>query len=314
MVERDEKKETCSSNCRWFGRYIYHGFRDFFRFHRHEEVEMRPVDYASWIQLFMAKFLLEVCGSAGAIWGCSDIFGWRTAETNEVWRILSLVVFGIFLLRFWWHSKHYLEHDREFPPIKFKHRRLHKLPFLQIFSASLVLEVLGAAGAVWGPAEAMTWRTPDNRLEWQIVSGVVGIVFLMRWVVNIMTYCLCLKSFMEKRPLLGQFLGWVEVLGSRFLLVVCGAVGACWGFTEIVTLRTPETNHLWRPISYSVGLLFIIRWILQTFEYATEGWDKEDLPPPDESSRQLKTSDSPSVVEDLELTNTPQSPTDESLP
>ncbi|CAB9504898.1 expressed unknown protein [Seminavis robusta] len=311
----DDKPNSLSANARWLRAYLYHGFRDCFRIHRKEHTHLKPFDYLGYVQLFLAKFLLEVCGAGGAIWGSSEILGFHSASgssaaAKEAWRIVSLIVCGIFLVRFWWHAKHYLEHDREFPPIKFKHRRLHKLPFVQIFSAKMVLEVLGAAGAIWGPSDALTLRTADNRRLWQVASGLVGIVFWMRWIWHIMAYCLCCRTRRrgdvdEDAHLhwsLFSIVGWiVEVVLVRFVLVVCGAIGAVWGFAEIVTLRTPENSDQWRPICWGVGVIFLIRWILQTFAYATGGWE-EEMPPPDESSRDLK-----AVMdeEDPELADTP---------
>lgn len=45
------------------------------------------------------------------------------------------------------------------------------------------------------------------------------------------------------------------------------AVGAVWGFSEIVTLRTPETNKIWSPISIAVGVVFSIRWFLHLIKF-----------------------------------------------
>jgi hypothetical protein len=292
------------ANLRWFRQYCYTGFHDCFRFHRPEHLQAEPIDYAAFGQVFMAKLLLEVCGAAGAIWGSSEIFTLRNAETNAAWRIVSLVVFGMFLIRFWWHSKHFLEHQREFPPIKLRHRRLHKVPFSQIFSAKLVLEVLGAAGAIWGPAEALTLRTPDNAEEWRIAAIVVLFLFGFRWVLQIFTYCLCFYAYMEKRPLFTQLLGWYEVLVMRFVLIVLGATGAVWGFSEIVTLRTPETNHIWRPISLVVGVIFLFRWILQTREYSLGLWEDDSKGPSSNGSAGSNGSiarDDDDELKDLEL-------------
>lgn len=277
MVKQEDT--SLAVNLRWCRHYCYTGFRDCGRVHRPEHLQLEPIDYASFGQVFLAKFLLEVCGAAGAIWGSSEILTIRNAENSHAWRIVSLVVFGMFLLRFWWHSKHYLEHEREFPPIQLRHRRLHKLPFGQIFSSKLVLEVLGAAGAIWGPSDALTLRTPDNGKQWRIASVVVLFLFGIRWVLQIFTYCLCFYSFMEKRPLFTKALGWCEVLLVRFVLVVLGATGAVWGVSEIVTLRTPETNHIWRPVSLVVGVIFCGRWILQTFAYSLGLWEDDTKDP-----------------------------------
>ena len=261
------------------------GFRDCFKFHRPPHLKEKPIDYTSFIQVFIAKLLLEVCGAAGAIWGCSEILLLRSVDNNDTWRIVSLTIFGMFLVRFWWHSKHYLEHDREFPPIKMKHRRYHKLSFSQIFSAKLVLEVWGAAGAIWGPSDALKLRTTANTERWRIVSIWVLSLFTIRWILQIMTYCLCFQRRKDHLPTINKCIGWFEMICVRFVLVVLGAIGAVWGFSEILLLRTntPESNQFWRPIALATGLVFTFRWLLQIFEFGLGLWD--DPPPPDDSIR-----------------------------
>jgi hypothetical protein len=49
---------------------------------------------------FMPKFLLEVWGGAGAVWGFSEVCGWRTPDTLYFWRPAALTIGGLFLLRF----------------------------------------------------------------------------------------------------------------------------------------------------------------------------------------------------------------------
>ena len=57
-------------------------------------------------------------------------------------------------------------------------------------------------------------------------------------------------------------LRWYEILVVELIIGVFGAVGAVWGFSEIVTLRNPETTKIWRPIAIGVGVIFLVRWIL----------------------------------------------------
>lgn len=314
MVHHSPNDDNClRANARWFRHYVYTGFRDCLKVHRPEHVAMKPFDYLSFFQVFVAKLVLEVCGAAGAIWGCSEFLTLRTPENSDSWRIVSLTVFGIFLVRFWWHAKHHLEHEREFPPIKLKHRRLHKVSFSQIFSAKLVLELLGAAGAIWGPSDALTLRTAENIEKWRIVSCVALGLAGLRWVLQIFTYCLCFVPFMKKQPNFTKILAWCEVLFVRFLLVVLGAIGAVWGFSEIVTLRTPETNYIWRPVSLVFGAIFFVRWILQTIEYGLGLWDEDTNSMHNSDDDSLHSSgsiqhddnDNDDGIKDLELSENP---------
>jgi hypothetical protein len=57
---------------------------------------------SQWIhlfQIFSAKFVLEVLGGAGAIWGSSEAAALRTADNIWFWRPFALFVGAIFFVR-----------------------------------------------------------------------------------------------------------------------------------------------------------------------------------------------------------------------
>eukprot|EP00977_Amphora_coffeiformis_P005247 scaffold1123_cov168-Amphora_coffeaeformis.AAC.15 len=48
----------------------------------------------------MAKFILEVLGAAGAIWGSSEVLMLRTADNSAtLWRPMATLVGGVFFVR-----------------------------------------------------------------------------------------------------------------------------------------------------------------------------------------------------------------------
>ena len=49
--------------------------------------------------LFAIKFVLEVLGAAGAVWGCSEAIGWRTSKTLWFWRPFALLIGLVFGIR-----------------------------------------------------------------------------------------------------------------------------------------------------------------------------------------------------------------------
>jgi len=49
----------------------------------------------------------------------------------------------------------------------------------------------------------------------------------------------------------------------KFVLEVLGGVGAIWGSTEAVGLRTSSTAWFFRPLSLAVGAVFLMRWLVQ---------------------------------------------------
>jgi hypothetical protein len=56
---------------------------------------------------------------------------------------------------------------------------------VEIFLPRFVLEVLGAAGAIWGASEAIGLRNSQNVWFWRTVALTFGFIFLLRWVKQI---------------------------------------------------------------------------------------------------------------------------------
>ena len=58
-----------------------------------------------------------------------------------------------------------------------------RLPFLMHMLTKFVLEVCGAAGAIWGSSEVATLRNKTTQQTWRYISSAVGVLFLGRFVV-----------------------------------------------------------------------------------------------------------------------------------
>ena len=243
--------------------------------HRHRKSSEPSLSVPSYLAVVASKLLLEVMGASGAIWGSSDILFLRdTPEGKKRMRIVALLVGGVFFIRYWWHAKHWWQHQSDYLPIKIHHRRLHRLPCFQIHASKFVLHVLGGAGAIWGCAEAMTLRNLGNAIEWRMAAMSVGTLFLIRWTIQALAYCLCLVEFWSDPSSIHVILlRWIEAFIVTLILEVFGAVGAVWGFSEILTLRNPETNKVWRPISAAVGLVFLVRWIIHLIKFVQSEHD-----------------------------------------
>ncbi|KAL7496738.1 hypothetical protein ACHAWT_004898, partial [Skeletonema menzelii] len=210
------------------------------------------------------KFLLEVLGAAGAVWGNCDIFLLRTTEEgNRISRIYAVIIGCIFLIRYYWHTKHRFQTGGEFMLPKEHHRRTHRLEFAQIHASKFILQVLGGGGAVWGSAEVFTLRNAATTTEWRITSIVVGFIFLIRWMFQMSAYCLCFSElWADPTTFLSTALRFYDAFIVTFILEVLGAAGAVWGASEIATLRKPETNDTWRIIASVIGIIFLFRWML----------------------------------------------------
>ncbi|KAL7532542.1 hypothetical protein ACHAXR_004693 [Thalassiosira sp. AJA248-18] len=64
------------------------------------------------------------------------------------------------------------------------------LRLCQIFSAKLVLEVFGGAGAIWGFSEAVGLRVSSTIWFWRPCALTVGAIFFGRWLLQIQDYVL----------------------------------------------------------------------------------------------------------------------------
>jgi len=110
-------------------------------------------------------------------------------------------------------------------------------------------------------------------------------------------------------------LRWFEALVVKLTLEVFGAVGAVWGFSEIVTLRNTNTNDFWRVVAIVVGIIFLLRWMRHLMEFIQTERDSA----PSKSQVQVSETRSDEVVDleannDLELKETDSSEWDENTP
>lgn len=167
----------------------------------------------------LAEFLLQVLGGAGAIWGFSEILGLRVnyppdchdtvkypdgvgnawapgyetcRNTYAFWRIVTVC----FLAWFWaWWVRGKLPVLSRLECIQ----EPGKLGAISTLFSTFVLEVLGAAGAVWGVSEVAGRSGHSLRLgwgdehfgqescdEWRVVCAVTFAVFLPIWLTKVM--------------------------------------------------------------------------------------------------------------------------------
>lgn len=60
--------------------------------------------------------------------------------------------------------------------------------FIRIFLPRLILEVFGGAGAIWGCSEAVGLRHPSTVWFWRPIALLVGIIFFIRWILQIVAF------------------------------------------------------------------------------------------------------------------------------
>lgn len=141
----------------------------------------------SWIryvQIFAARMVLEVFGGGGAIWGFSESLTLRVPQTQEFWRFNAAVVGAIFFVRWMLQSKDYIT-EMYGQTVLFDYNSKSVKRGLQIFTARLVLEFFGGAGAIWGFSEVMTFRRPETQTRWRFIALTVGFIFYTRYISQI---------------------------------------------------------------------------------------------------------------------------------
>lgn len=151
-----------------------------------------------------------------------------------------------------------------------------KLQKFHTLAATFLLEVLGGCGAVWGCSEAFNVRGGPNNDQWRIVSTVVGVFCLLRWI---------------RLHVLGRSITTECEVLATFLLQVLGGAGAVWGVAEILGLRVnyPSDCHdprfsgvgnAWAPgysscrntyTAWRVVVLFVVVWFALWWQRAHLG-------------------------------------------
>jgi len=190
--------------------------------------------------------------------------------TNDIFRFISLFIFFIFTIRFYWKIKYFLQHNHDYLPIKSRHRRTHRLAFVQTFGARFVLHVLGGCGAIWGCSEAVGLRHEKNSEQWRVCAALVGIVLFIRWLMQVSSYCLMMSGD-GGDSCFTKMNDWMEILVVKVIVEVFGAAGAIWGFSQIVLLRTDKTTEFWQKAAVTTLVGFTIRWLIIVTQFIKTG-------------------------------------------
>jgi hypothetical protein len=141
----------------------------------------------------------------------------------------------------------------------------------QIFSAKLVLEVFGGAGAIWGFSEVLTLREPSTVWFWRPCALTFGAIFFVRWLCQARDH-IAEEDVIAPKLFSGKLIRLYQIFGAKLVLEVFGGAGAIWGFSEALGLRVPSTVWFWRPCALTFGAIFFVRWLCQARDHV-EDWD-----------------------------------------
>jgi len=195
--------------------------------------------------------------------GFSEALTLRNHETNEFWRHAAIIFGVIFFTRWCLQVTDFLKRMKreELDPID------PWVRFYQIFSAKLVLEVFGGAGAIWGFSEVLTLRHPGTTEFWRFQALTMGFIMFLRYLMQMKDYVISVKY--PDTVLIISKEHWIRLLqvySAKLVLEVFGGGGAIWGFSEVITLRHPGTQEFWRFNASVVAFIFFCRYALQIFD------------------------------------------------
>jgi hypothetical protein len=205
-----------------------------------------------------AKFLLDVLGGCGAVWGCAEAAAVRDGGNAASWRVLSVCA-GVFCFLRWWR-------------VEVRRRQRDVSAEMSVEAvATLLLQVFGGAGAVWGTLETVGLRMyypadcaeqgvggawapgysacMDTYLQCRIVTALSFAWHLIRWrnrqesqhhgtsVVErgerMHAHAVGRSRASVRSSLMSQRFD----LAEKFVLECCGGAGALWGSAEVLCLR-----------------------------------------------------------------------------
>lgn len=66
-----------------------------------------------------------------------------------------------------------------------------------------------------------------------------------------------------KDDLVVLFFRLAAVFLPKLILEVLGSAGAIWGCSEAIGLRSATNVWFWRPVALSIGLMFLVRWLVE---------------------------------------------------
>ena len=168
-------------------------------------------------QVFLPKFVLEVLGGGGAIWGPAEILTLRNEDTLEFWQHTARFASSLFAVRL------ILELLTHYNLLGKEEKTL--LSFLQTIVTKFVLQVLGASGAIWGVSACLTLRNEETQEFWRTCCLFVGFIFFCRYLSLMKEYYNDMTRKGPSPPPLQvhRLTRFLQVFSTKLILEVCGA-------------------------------------------------------------------------------------------
>jgi len=122
-----------------------------------------------------------------------------------------------------------------------------------------------------GFSEVLTLRNPVTQELWRFNALTMGFIMFLRYLLQMKDYIISVKYpdaviIISKH----QWIRLIQVYSAKIVLEVFGGGGAIWGFSEVLTLRRPETQEFWRFNASVAAFVFFLRYSMQVFDSLIE--------------------------------------------
>lgn len=154
-------------------------------------MEHRRTHLWTCFEIYASRFVLQVLGGCGAVWGCSEVVGLRRSNSensnSDSWRIGAACVGCLFLIRWMLQIASYCLIIK---PLSNRASSSSSclamgMEWFETVVVKVILEVFGAAGAIWGFSQIIMLRIEETVDFWRAVAIVTLVGFTIRWLLNV---------------------------------------------------------------------------------------------------------------------------------
>lgn len=233
------------------------------------------------------RFVLEVAGASGAVWGSSEVMKHRHEVDNVYWRKAAYIVAGFALSMYLMEhvAKRLISTEEVVHLVPVESDQENQLSALAVsLSGSkkagiivggvlgtvlrLILEVGGATGAVWGSSEVFGLRDESNSETWRkVASGARYFAFAM-----------LLIEYAVGRPVIIP--EQEKTLFSGFLLGKknpSGAIKALCQNASAESVADTSLPYVSAVVASGVAVGFLLRFVLEVMGASGAIWGNSEI-------------------------------------
>lgn len=228
--------------------------------YRPEELYSSRLSYPK----FFINFPLEVLGFSAPFWMLSDMLNFnKYLDINDLKLFIAITLMYAsirWLLNAPCFEKNKSRDDRSTQSNSYNALCLSGVEGLNTF----ILQVLGAAGSIWGASDLLDLRNQSTSYPWKVTATIAGFLALPFWFQQ--AYCGD-SSHKANTFSFATILTKVTRVLVELIQQVLGSGSAIWGISEAMSLRpSPISNEIFDYIA--IGFM-VAGLIIFAFKYHT---------------------------------------------